>query len=141
MNLAITVLLLVVLPTALLSLLAGRSISARELLLQQRWEESAGLALNEVSDELTALIEADVERISHDYDDLLAKTARYDAISTLSTQLCNECVLAEEVYLFMNPWGFIFPEEGKESSQLGRLSVGSSKQANMSWCEIIKIPR
>lgn len=127
MKLAITVLLLVVLPTALLSLLAGRSISAREVLLQQRWEESAGLALNEVSDELTDLIEADVETISHSFDKLLAQNARFDAISTLSTQLCHECILAEEVYLFMNPWGFIFPEEGKGSSHLGRLSVGSDK--------------
>jgi len=125
MKLAISVLLLVVLPTALLSVLAGRSISAREVLLQQRWEESAELALAEVSTDLASMIDLEAEHIAGSYGDLLVRNARFDAITALSTQLCQECRLAGEVYLFMNPWGFVFPEEEPGTSRLGRLSFAA----------------
>ena len=131
-KLIVTLLLLVVLPTALLSVLAGKSISSRELLLQQRWEKSAAVALNDVAEEFSAKVDRDMQTIIREYDLLLADNARYEAIIGVSTQLCQDCVFVDTVYLFMNPWGFVFPEESLEAgspSHLHRLSIGSGGTA------------
>jgi len=131
-KLIVTLLLLVVLPTALLSVLAGKSISSRELLLQQRWEKSAVVALNDVAETFTAQVARDMQMIIREYDLLLANNARYEAIIGISTQLCQDRVFADAVYLFMNPWGFVFPEESLEMgspSHLHRLSIGSGGAA------------
>lgn len=126
MRLVITVLFLMVLPTALLSLLAGRSISAREFIFEQQLRDDAIERLDLV-----------VDRVDDVIDDTLLAVAQMFKQTVLAgrdirrlddrhlMQACPERI-AQHVFLFMNPVGFIYPD-ASISSNTGRVTnVASS---------------
>lgn len=107
------VLLLVILPTAVLSLLAGRALRDWDLLIHRRQEQSA-----------LDMARATVSRIERQMDDALAAT-RAGVLAELTQagvtpdyervlgHLRRGHPLVGRLFLFMHPWGFIYPEDAR----------------------------
>jgi signal transduction histidine kinase len=110
MRLVITVLLLMVLPTALLSLLAGRSIQSRELILERQIRDDALVRLEAVAEQVDQRLDealAGVVRMFRETVLVGSDVRRLDA-SRLTQSAPDKTV--RQVFLFMNPVGFIYPE-------------------------------
>ena len=110
MKLLLTVLVLIVLPTAWLSLLAGRSIQARELLLDRRLEMEAQQTLEQVGHEVSESIQTALQRVSVIVADTLLQGSDMPHFKSALTSLPELGTFFQEVYLFLDPWGFIYPE-------------------------------
>lgn len=111
MRLVMTVLLLIVLPTALLSVLAGRSIQARELIFDRQLMQDATVRLDEVSSQMDFLVrEAREQSIRYFRRCVLAGK---DNTSVVPGQPSHTSVseITAAHYLFLNPWGFLYPED------------------------------
>ena len=63
MRLVIILLLLVVLPTGILSVLAGRSIQAREAILYRRLEQDAMQQIDGVREAFRGILQADADQV------------------------------------------------------------------------------
>ncbi|MBT3191637.1 MAG: HAMP domain-containing histidine kinase [Verrucomicrobia bacterium] len=109
MRLVVTLLLLVVLPTALLSVLAGRSIQARELILHRRLEQDAIRQINRVCETVETQLHADAARVDATFRETLLSGAGADGTATAAHALRGQCSFVKRVFLFLNPWGFVFP--------------------------------
>lgn len=115
MKLLLTVLFLIVLPTAWLSLLAGRSIQARELLLEQQLKIEAQQTLEQIgaesrsrlSDVLGVLVTNVQETV------LAGADVRQFGLSLAFGEGASPYV--QQVFLYLSPWGFIYPEEANPS--------------------------
>ncbi len=110
MRLVIIVLLLVVLPTALLSVLAGRSIQAREVILHDRLERECIRLIDSTSETFRALLATDADRIDAAFRETVLAGTQVDSVDGVITPLWGNCAFVKRVYLFMNPWGFVFPQ-------------------------------
>jgi signal transduction histidine kinase len=110
MRLVIILLLLVVLPTALLSVLAGRSIQAREVILQNRLEQDGLRLIESVRSGLQSQFKTDAARVSDAFRATFLAGVSVERGSELLLPLLTECVAVKSPYLFMNPWGFVFPK-------------------------------
>jgi len=110
MRLVFTVLLLMVLPTALLSLLAGRSIQARELVLERQTQDDAAARLESVAVQVDQRLDEALAAVSRMFRETVlagSDVRRLDA--SRITQAAPEQTV-RRVFLFMNPVGFIYPE-------------------------------
>jgi len=110
MRLVVILLLLVVLPTALLSLLAGRSIQAREVILHDRLEREAIRLIDATSETFRGLLSADGDRIDVTFRETVLAGMQVVSTNGLPRSLQGQCHFVERAYLFMNPWGFVFPQ-------------------------------
>ena len=119
MRLVIVLLLLVVLPTALLSLLAGRSIQSREVLLQRRLSDTAVDHLASVSKALNVKVLADLHSAEKLFQSTVLSGDSPDVMRRLVPRLKERSLLAADFYLFMNPWNFIYPESGRSPNRSG----------------------
>ncbi len=111
MKLLLTVLILIVLPTAWLSLLAGRSIQARELLLNRRLENEAQQTLEQIGAEIDDAIYDVLQKISHRMHASYLDRDDIRKLDDVLAKLREESSLFARVYLFSEPWGFIYPEQ------------------------------
>lgn len=126
MRLVITVLLLMVLPTALLSLLAGRSIQARELILERQLQEDAAVRLEAVAAQLDQRLDEALAGVT--------RTFRETVLAGSDVRRLDEPRLMQSVpehtvrraYLFMNPVGFIYPET-TGAAATGRVAAVASR--------------
>ncbi len=109
MRLVFILLILVVLPTAILSLFAGHSIQSRELVLRKRLEQNASARLNAANTRLVALLQADLDKIQSEFQNTVLSGTDVNSMQQKVAGLCTRCKLAKDFYLFMNPWNFIFP--------------------------------
>jgi len=109
MRLVIILLLLVVLPTALLSVLAGRSIQAREVILQRRLEQDAIRLIDGVNDQFNAWLKKDATEIADAFRQTILAGMNADRMTQSEVALRQRCFFVKRAYLFMNPWGFVFP--------------------------------
>ena len=109
MKLLLTVLVLIVLPTAWLSLLAGRSIQARELLLDRRLETEAQQTLEQIGAETKHALEAVLVSLSDVVRETVLEGSDIRNLDEAITPLKGADALFQEVYLFLNPWGLIHP--------------------------------
>ncbi len=103
-------LLLVVLPTAILSLLAGHAIQHKELILHRRFERAAVNAIGEVCQQFHGQLTADADRINRFFNKTVLAGVDIGAGQNMVDEICETCPLVKKVFLFMNPWGFVFPE-------------------------------
>jgi signal transduction histidine kinase len=110
MRLVIILLLLVVLPTALLSVLAGRSIQAREVILHDRLERDAVKLIDDACDRFRVLIGDDADRVASTFLETVLAGMQVERGPGLDNSLRGQCAFVKRVYLFMNPWGFVFPQ-------------------------------
>jgi signal transduction histidine kinase len=125
-KLLLIVLLLVIVPTAILSLMAGRSLSLQELVLQRRMETAAVNAVNAVSDRVKASLDGDLDRVCAAMADCLARGGKISDIAVAETSLKKSSGAIKRIYLFMNPWGFMYP--GMQSGTVTRQSATSNPQ-------------
>lgn len=110
MRLVITVLLLVVLPTALLSLLAGRSIQARELILERQLQEDAALRLEAVSAQVDQRLDEALAGITRMFRETVLAGSDVRRLDESRIMQAAPEQTVRRVFLFMNPVGFIYPE-------------------------------
>ena len=110
MRLVIILLLLVVLPTALLSVLAGRSIQAREVILHDRLERDAIQLIDAQCDRFGVMLASDATRVASAFRQTVLAGVHVGSTAQLEAPLRGECAFVKRVYLFMNPWGFVFPQ-------------------------------
>jgi len=110
-KLLLTVLILIVLPTAWLSLLAGRSIQARELLLNRRLESEAQQSLEQIGVKVEETIHEVLQDVSHLAERTLLDDGDVALFGSSLIPLQQESLLFAAVYLFLEPWGFIYPEQ------------------------------
>ena len=109
MRLVVVLLFLVVLPTAILSLIAGRSIQARELLLYQRFEDDAAERMERVRTHFNELRSSDLDAVVREFRTSVLAGTDAGVMSEREVGLQKNCNFVKTVYLFMNPWNFIFP--------------------------------
>ncbi|MBN1557972.1 MAG: hypothetical protein JW951_07480, partial [Lentisphaerae bacterium] len=109
-RLVIGVLALVILPTAVLSLLAGRALRNREIVLRRRLEAGARNALETVAFRMQAHLESELEQVRQALVDALPRTGTPAAVGAVAQRLETTHALIERVYVFMDPWGFLWPE-------------------------------
>jgi signal transduction histidine kinase len=117
-------LLLVVMPTALLSLMAGLSFRNWEVILQRRLEVSALAAIEGVSARLDAPLERNLEEVLASCTETAAHGGRPSDYAVPAIRLRASHSLIGQVYVFLNPWGFLWPEsavsDGAESGAAER---------------------
>jgi len=110
MRLVMTVLLLIVLPTALLSVLAGRSIQSREVILERRLVQTAEDHLAETAE----WVEQVIETALADVTQMFRKTVLAGTdVRLLDGELAKRSGVSDVVggeFLYMNPWGYVYPE-------------------------------
>lgn len=131
MRLVVTVLLLMVLPTALLSLLAGRSIQARELILEQQWRDDAAVRLDAVAEQVDQRIDEALASVTRMFRETVlagSDVRRLDANAIIKS-VPDRTV--KNTYLFMNPVGFIYPETGGPESTGSVASVALALQPEL----------
>lgn len=109
-RLILIILLLVVLPTALLSVLAGMTLKSREAVLQQGIEMAAMNAINSTAAHLTTDLLRALDHVRQEMSDCIAAGGEYRKIERLSAQLGKDNPLVAEALVFMNPWAFVYPD-------------------------------
>jgi signal transduction histidine kinase len=110
MRLLITVLFLIVLPTALLSMLAGRSIQARELILDRRLAQESSVRLDGIAAQMERRGVEALSGVSRMFRDTVLSgedVKRLDVARLVSAVPSGTVSLA---FLYMNPWGYVYPE-------------------------------
>lgn len=119
------ILVLVVLPAAVLSIIASRVLRNRELAVQRWVETAAANAIEGVSCRIRTKIEDNLEHVRVAMFERLAPGRKDSEIETVAVRLHNSHRMIKQVYLFLNPWGFIFPYHSAETedSRLGAEAV------------------
>ncbi len=110
MRLVIIVLLLMVLPTALLSLLAGRSIQARELILERQLRDDAAVRLEAVAVQVDQRLDEALAAVTRMFRETVLAGSDVRRLDDARIMQAVPEQTVKRVYLFMNPVGFIYPE-------------------------------
>ena len=110
MRLVVILLFLVVLPTAILSLIAGRSIQAREVILYRRLEQNAVRRIERIGAKVESLVNSDFELISTAFNETILFGMDSERMEQRVPALKKSCSFVNDVYLFMNPWNFVYPQ-------------------------------
>ena len=117
----IVVLLLLVLPTALLTLVAGQSLRDRELFLDARIQASARNAVRAVAQNVSTHLEEDLVDLKTAVADALQRGGNEAELQQTLRPLIESHPLIREVYVFMNPGGFVFaPAKESEAETVVR---------------------
>jgi signal transduction histidine kinase len=110
MRLVVILLLLVVLPTGILSLLAGRSIQSRELILHRRLEQDAIQAIDDVCDQFYDLLLSDSHDVRNAFQNSVLAGMSIEHVGRVVGEAQGKSTFVKRAYLFMNPWGFVYPK-------------------------------
>jgi signal transduction histidine kinase len=104
-------LLLVVLPTAMLTFVANLSFRNWETILQRRLEVGASSAIDSVA----AKVEGSLDRVASDlaaaFADPLSRDGKDSDFAVTAIRLRARNPIIRQAYLYLNPWGFVWPEE------------------------------
>lgn len=127
--------LLVVAPTAILSLIASKTLKNREHELHASLVSSAEQSIALINQQVLTRLEANLDTIRVALSDALSQGSRLeygkpgipetDLIIAETLRLKQSVSTAAEIYLFMNPWGFLVPQDNLKlpvpTSELGEL--------------------
>lgn len=100
----------VVIPTAVLSVLAGRALLHWELVLRGRTESGAQAVVEAVDGRIHTRLSENLEHIETAMKATLERPDKGGGVAGVAQGLKRSMPLAAEVYLFMNPWGLVVPE-------------------------------
>ena len=114
-RLPLIALFLVVVPTAVLSLMAARSVRSREVVLERQIEKSAEEAIQAVADRMEQSFAGDLEMVRAAMSGPVARWRDNAALKAIASRLADSRETVRQVYLFMNPWGFLWPMDAWES--------------------------
>jgi len=101
----------VIMPTVILSMVAVKSLESWELILRERLKQQAEEAIRTVISEIDPVLRDNLTLVSTMMSDSVSRSARYDNTKVAAHKLIESAPLLDEVYLFMNPWGFLYPQE------------------------------
>jgi two-component system phosphate regulon sensor histidine kinase PhoR len=110
-KLPLLVLLLVVLPTAVLSLLASRALQSWALVVDRRLQADASNVLQTVAARTHGLLERHLQQVGAALEECVASGASPAATEAAVARFRDPGGLSRQVYLFMNPWGFLYPAD------------------------------
>ncbi len=108
-RLALVLVLLVILPTALLSVLAGRSIRAREVLLRRHLADTAGETLADGIDRLHAELDAALRALCDSMNASIERSGAYADLDRVGHAAVAAHPVAIRPFVFLTPWGFVYP--------------------------------
>jgi signal transduction histidine kinase len=104
------VLLLVILPTALLSLLAARALKNEALLYERRTLNMAENAMDSAAKTIRGDLVVQLDGIRARLATLLSGTYDFRALETAGRAMQLKNPYIKQVMLFMTPWGLVYPE-------------------------------
>lgn len=107
----VLILLLLILPTVLLTFVAGRSLKYREAALQLRVKASALDAIREVSRRVDMHLNSDMEDLRTAVSTALSGGGGVENIDAATQHLLDTRPLIGSIFVFMNPWGLVYPEQ------------------------------
>jgi len=122
-------LLLVVVPTAILTVMASRAVSARELVLRSETEADAREAVARVVRRVDEGVEQAALDVLATISKAIDESGRPEDIEASVLALAESIPYVERFFLFAYPGGFIYPEDpnsansagGEGATPLGRL--------------------
>lgn len=103
----IIALILVVLPAAILSMLAARAIGHHGLIMQAELEQDASRVLSAVDSAVHDKTRHMLEMVRITLGGSLGPSAGAEQLIPVSRRLALENSAISEVFVFMNPWGFL----------------------------------
>ena len=110
-RLILVLLLLVVLPTGVLSLMATRTLRNWEAILVRNMELAAQTSLDDVRRSVSQALDDDLHGARLIMTDCLVRGWEASRVEEAATRARDDLALVEEVYVFMNPWGLLYPEQ------------------------------
>lgn len=108
-KLFVIILVLVILPAVILSLMAARSLENWDLILHRRLEVQAAAAVRAVSERLDGLLEDERARIVAAISGVYTRGCQPSELRVAATELSSTSELVDGVYVFVNPWDFLYP--------------------------------
>lgn len=121
---------LVVLPTAVLSLFAVRMLYNWETVLQARFEAGATRAVQEVGRRLSNDIETDWRNLRTAAADALAPRGRLRDVEAVLPEVMQGAPLVASIRIFMDPLGFVYPET--DDAGVARLDLAQAWRQKLS---------
>jgi signal transduction histidine kinase len=122
------ILLLVVAPTAVLSLLAVRALRYQQSVLNQQSVSSARGAVQAVVADVDAYLRTQLDAVVDVYGRAVLSGVSPDALAAADAQLRSASALVDASFLFMNPWGLVWPDAAGEGGTTDPL-VGALRAA------------
>jgi len=125
LRLALIILLLVILPTALLCLLATRALHSSELLLRNELEQAATSQIRQAAAAVSSRALRELQRVKASLSGFTITSGAHE-ISARAGYIERESDLVARVLVFANPWGFAHPPGvGDELTAVMRRRVSS----------------
>ena len=131
-RLPLIVLSLVVVPTTILSFLAVRSLKHDETLAQQRMETRARNAVHMASKSLSAELDNQLASVLSGLREGFFAGGELEQIQRAAERLEAMSPLIQRVYLFMNPWGFTWPEGVESETEVRREDIKNALRSQVS---------
>lgn len=102
---------LVIFATAALSLVASRSLRQEETLAQRQLQELAAGAAHGVASRLDQRLGSELDQLRNGMADAVAARGDLQLIRSLAARIESSRPLVSDVFLYMDPWGFVWPTE------------------------------
>ncbi len=109
--------MLIVVPTMFLSIMATRALSDWDMILQKRLQSQAYTSAGIIKDRADALTQIELKKITSAIKIVHAKGAATREIARAAKKIETSNKLIKSIYLFMNPWDFIYPSNKELSLQ------------------------
>ena len=126
-RLPLIVVVLVVIPTAILSIIAARSLKADELIVKGQQQLTAETAVAVAADQIAARLANLLDYIAGGMRECLAGGGEIERIRSTAKRLQDARKMVDAVYLYMDPWGFVWPEKVDELAQGVAAPVGTQR--------------
>ncbi|MCE9613187.1 MAG: HAMP domain-containing histidine kinase [Lentisphaerae bacterium] len=110
-RLTLALLGLVIFSTALLTLVAARSLQQDEIIAQRHIDERADKAVRTVTALMQGRLQGELDQVRNAMADAVAAGGDLRDVRTMAVRLEHSRALVQRVYLYMNPWGFMWPAE------------------------------
>ena len=108
-RLIIVILLFVIVPTVILSFMAARALQNWELVLRKRLELESVAAVQATAARIDGEIEQDLRQVIDAMAIVQARGGAEREMRQAALRLRDSRPLISRVYVFMNPWDFLFP--------------------------------
>lgn len=104
-------LLLVVVPTAILTVVAARAVGARELVLRSETEADAREAVARIVRQVDESVGRAALDVLGTISRVIEESGRPEDIDAIVLELEESTPYVERFFLFAYPWGFIYPDD------------------------------
>jgi len=109
-KLVFVILLFVIVPTAVLSLMAVRALRNWEIVLQRRLEVEAAAVVQAVAGRIDTALQHELDQVVTAMSGVQARGGHAQEIRQTAKRLEDSGDLVSRVYLFMNPWDFLYAD-------------------------------